>query len=453
MCEYFCLGLTSEKFVCGCPNGMVLNETTQKCECLEGNKLCPLCEKHEFYCENHRCILQKYVCNGVDDCGDKSDESFCSKTCGEDETYCVKDKKCLKSELICNDKNDCSDGSDEYECERIIPRCGENSFECLNESCIPYDRVCDGNNDCWDDGDEKDCLRIKCEKLGSYCDDGQCIPESHVCDNIFHCTDFSDERACHSVIFFDRDFDCLISCDNECLPINKICDHITDCGDQSDELICSFRVTCPLYKPNFCEDGERCYSDREKCDGFQDCLDGSDEKHCAGNLPCFGEEFFTCDNLQKICMSKVCDGINDCYDESDEKFECNNGIYMTDVELEFLDKGIISFQWNIDGKVSEYNMFIYSTNQKIDRVKKTVHENEIVLGSHVQCERYILVIKVDGIVIRYKQYIYIQNFYYFTPYDLEFHSSDRILRWKTNCPSCFHPTFYVLNHLILDRMF
>ena len=34
------------------------------------------CEKYGFFqCDNGRCIDKNWICNGVDNCGDKSDES------------------------------------------------------------------------------------------------------------------------------------------------------------------------------------------------------------------------------------------------------------------------------------------------------------------------------------------------------------------------------------------
>ena len=37
-----------------------------------------ICEKDGlFQCDNGRCIYNHYICNGIDICGDNSDESFC----------------------------------------------------------------------------------------------------------------------------------------------------------------------------------------------------------------------------------------------------------------------------------------------------------------------------------------------------------------------------------------
>ena len=35
------------------------------------------CSSSDFYCENGKCVLEQYTCDGVDDCGDYSDEDNC----------------------------------------------------------------------------------------------------------------------------------------------------------------------------------------------------------------------------------------------------------------------------------------------------------------------------------------------------------------------------------------
>ena len=52
---------------------------------------CPVkrhCEPNEFRCANNRCVQKMWLCDGDDDCGDRSDEQNCSMCLTKYQKYC-----------------------------------------------------------------------------------------------------------------------------------------------------------------------------------------------------------------------------------------------------------------------------------------------------------------------------------------------------------------------------
>lgn len=49
-------------------------------------------------CDNGECISQSLLCDGEDDCGDKSDEIFCNVTCKE--FRCKNGSKCIAFKYV-----------------------------------------------------------------------------------------------------------------------------------------------------------------------------------------------------------------------------------------------------------------------------------------------------------------------------------------------------------------
>lgn len=131
------------------------------------------CLPGQFKCNNGQCISGSYYCDYVCQCSDCSDQPpGCVKSCSE--FRCRDTFRCISLDKKCNGIDECGDGSDEDGCPspttptytHVNCSIHAGDFLCATKKCIGLEQVCDGYNDCGDWSDE-----------GNQCDVQKCSPE------------------------------------------------------------------------------------------------------------------------------------------------------------------------------------------------------------------------------------------------------------------------------------
>lgn len=241
------------------------------------------CESWQFQCNSKQCIFRTWRCDGEADCHDKSDEVDCgdipittapplipfgplvpptSVNCTALMFRC-RNANCIPFWWRCDGLDDCGDTSDEEDCDHGGSR---------NVTTVPPARP--------------DAPSHTCKTDQFSCSDGTCIWESWVCDNDKDCPKGEDEDNCHQTqtCAERKGFTCHHS--GGCIPSESVCNGQKDCADGSDEEVCSPVVprddNCP--PEYFSCDGGACLESFRRCDGNHNCVDLTDEQNCSGSV-------------------------------------------------------------------------------------------------------------------------------------------------------------------------
>ncbi|KAM3877097.1 low-density lipoprotein receptor-related protein 3 [Diretmus argenteus] len=313
------------------------------------------CQSDEFLCGNGKCLPRSWKCNGLDECGDATDEHGCSPPptearpgiCPPGTLSCTQAQstRCLPPTLRCNGARDCPDGTDELGCPDTT--CGKRLGNFYGSFASPdffrANRSAGAELQCsWllDTQDPKPIVLQLDMQLGPgdslHVYDGLVQRAEHLLQALSHHNNrrpalLESSRGQMSVLYLAQPrspghgFNATYQVKGYCFPGERPCGGEQGC--YSERQRCDGYWHCPSGRDEeacpTCPDGEypceggtgACYPGSERCNNQKRCPDGSDEKNCYDCQP--GN--FHCGTNLCIFETWRCDGQEDCLDGSDER--------------------------------------------------------------------------------------------------------------------------------------
>ncbi|KAL0977979.1 hypothetical protein UPYG_G00164260 [Umbra pygmaea] len=303
------------------------------------------CQLDEFLCGNGKCLPRAWRCNGLDECGDATDERSCappptphrSSLCSPGNIPCTQAQStlCLPAVMRCNGAPDCPDGSDEAGCPDMA--CGKRLGNFYGAFASPDffrpNRSAVGMLRCswWLDTQDPKPLVLQLD-LGLGPGDSL-----HVYDGLVQRADHLLQALSHHN---NRRPALLESSRGQMSLLYQAQPQSTGHGFNATYQVKGYCF--PGEHP--CGGDQGCYSERQRCDGYWHCPTGRDEEEC----PACQEGEYPCEGGSGICYpaSERCNNQKKCPDGSDEKncFDCQPGNFHCGTNL------CIFETWRCDGQ-------------------------------------------------------------------------------------------------------